>query len=420
MQTERKRARSKSPSIANPISNRNKTKLQLLDANSTRGDSSIAGRLDMSYATLQGLSIPNLPPGLSSVLYDLVVIVPRSEGVDVRALAFVEGTDVTTTFTLNSTSLVQVSLAAEWATMVQMAKATYGGGNAQDSRMVYGFWLKVQADSVSSQGSIILKGNLTTGVSQALINDVFAQLPAQTTVNRNFNQTDCFKKAIIELPTLTAPSVCRSFTIRELTVNQITSIVGQPVFYCANWAYAYVSFPQATGLFQNVYKQPMIKTINVPYGVLPYFCVNDNTVQIMHLVMKFDPVSGAKLVFTPQAIESGGIIPPADFDGTWVGVLIYTNNPDVCTMNGSLLGGLCGQLRMWEPTSMPCVALNGLVGNNILCIGSFKYIVPPGLANSTGYSTAPPEVMETRDIVEIANDMFTENGTDQVIRIVDL
>ncbi|NBO39699.1 hypothetical protein EBU99_14075 [bacterium] len=301
-----------------------------------------------------------------------------------------------------------------WTTMIKTKTATVTPTVCADqSRLVFNSEVTVAADNVASAGNQqIIKGTMKTGIVQDFTGDLNQKIDSTTIVTKCKKQDTCLKKALIKLTTATADSAIRTFSLQDVLQNQLIFGDGS-IFICSTWAAGFTTLVPY-GAFSPCVSVNLQQ--DVPYGVLPYFWFGDSSVQVVHVLLKWaGDVTGVQIQFVPQPFESLGCTPPKSYDGTWMGSIIYgTNNLSPVRLQN--MSGI-GLMRMFCPTSVPTISLQGLSSNVIYVNGSASATAPPANSIPESYGGRPFPLIKPEKYVETAQEAASNESE---LKIVDL
>lgn len=351
-----------------------------------QGDSILNVGVDFTYPTLQGLSV--YPAGISTVQYEVVAQLPRTQGVDLRVFAMMGGRDTITGSVGSLARSITASLTGSWSTMVQTGRANVAPTVAFDqSSLVINSLITVAADNISGGNTQIVMGSMRSGIIQDFTGDLYAKIESTTVQTKNKLQENCLSRAIIRKRVVTSPAVYRVYLLTDILSQPITWIVGRSIVIVASWAAGYFSVTLGTD-----FGLPTLVNMRqeIPYGVLPYFWFGDNTLTVIHVIAKWGGIgSGLTFAFILQPFESLGMMPPRGTDGTWVAsIVVGCSTASLITLSG--LTNACGYMRMSCPTSIPSIAFTGLTNNIIYMNGSAFATAPPANSVSESYGAHPP------------------------------
>ncbi len=364
-----------------------------------QGDSVLNVGCDFQYATLQGLA--TYPDNVAGVQYEAVAQIPRKQGIDLRVFAMLTGNhEFSSTLGTGPNQFVVGLKNTGWQTMVQTAKANVTPVVATDqSKLVFDSVIVVAADNVANNGggtgNQIVKGTMKSGIVQDFTQDLYNKIESSTIITKCKLQTNCLSRAKIARRVVTASSNMRTFSLYDSVFPLLNfSTSNSSWFIAAKWTSSYLDL-LPSGTFGASVQQVLMKQ-DVPYGVLPHFTFGDNTLQIVHVLLRWmNKTTGVEIVFVPQPFESHGLPPPNYYDGTWLGAILYSSagavSPALLNLAG-LSPQSIGLMRMFCPSSIPTVAFLGLSGNMLFANGNATSTAPAALPIQESYGAHPPAI----------------------------
>ena len=379
-----------------------------------RGDSVLNVGIDLQFATLQGRAL--YPANVSDVQFEAIAQIPQFLGFNVVLLGMFAGGSAFSNLLGTTTNGIAVGLNGNrWTTMIKTKTATVSPSVCADqSRLVFNSEVTVAADNVASAGNQqIIKGTIKTGIVQDFTGDLNQKIDSTTIVTKCKKQDSCLKKATIKMVTATADSAVRTFQLQDIMQNQIIFGDGS-IFICSTWAAGFATTVPYGTTFSPCVQVNMQQ--EVPYGVLPYFWFGDTSVQVVHVLIRWaGDVNGVQLQFVPQPFESLGCAPPKMYDGTWMGSIVFGTN-SLSPVRLQNIAGV-GLMRMYCPTSIPTISLQGLSSNVIYVNGSASATAPPANSIPESYGGRPFELVNPTKYVEEAQEAASCEGT---LKVVDL
>lgn len=377
------------------------------------GDALSTIAFDTQYASLQGVVYSS---GVE-VQYEWVSLIPRNQGIDCRVFAFISRSTTPASLLLSqllsvtATEQLQFSLSDGWMIGVQTRAVTVTPGSATDSCIVGDVRWSLVADNVSSGDGTIVKGALKTGVVQDFTNDVSMKVDSTTVLAKNRKHDTCLKRVEFATKNFTRRGTIRCVMLTSM-FNGFTALAASGcTVFAANWATQYLRVAVSTGAFDPSPVYFANATVNVPYGVLPFFAIGTD-LQVIHLLLRCStghPVAPS-LVFVSQPLETIDLSPNRPFDGTWIATVVYGGSSLSTGRYASQLNGSFGQVRMFCPRSIPTVVFNGLVGNTIYVVGSAAGQAPAAYPNSETYGFKPTQLETTSSFIDEINEEIDPAG----------